>query len=121
MPVSYTIDVPRRFVVTTVTGTVSVADMAAYQRALAADPDFSPMFDSLSDFTDSEPFQAEAAEIRQLAENMPFRAGARRAFVASSDLHYGLSRMAQVYTAASGVEAQVFRDRASALAWLGRE
>ena len=121
MPVTFEIDVSRAFVTTTVTGTVTVADMLTYQATLVAHPQFSPDFDSLSDFTASDPFTASPDDIRRLAENLPFRPGTRRAYVASSDLHFGLSRMAQAYSAASGLEAQVFRDRAAALAWLGRE
>jgi hypothetical protein len=41
------------------------------------------------------------------------------AVVAASDVHFGLSRLGSVYSEGVGVEAQVFREVESALAWLG--
>jgi len=46
------------------------------------------------------------------------RIGGRCAIVARSDVHFGMSRMGSVYSADVGVDAQVFRDPESALAWL---
>ncbi len=47
------------------------------------------------------------------------RIGGRCAVVASSDVHFGMSRMGSVFSAGVGVDAQVFRDPDAALAWLG--
>ena len=60
-------------------------------------------------------------EIRRVAEYLgPFRAriGGRAAVVASSDVHFGLSRLGSVYSETVGVEVQVFRDLESAVNWL---
>jgi len=65
---------------------------------------------------------AAIADIRRVAEYVgPFadRVGGRVAVVASSDVHFGLSRLGSVYSESVGVEAQVFRDVESAVAWLG--
>ena len=43
----------------------------------------------------------------------------RFAIVASSDLGFGLMRLGSVVTESQGVTTHVFRDHASALAWLG--
>ena len=67
---------------------------------------------------------APVPEIRRVAEYLgPFsaRVGGRVAVVASSDVHFGLSRLGSVYTEGVGVEAQVFRDVESATAWLDGE
>ena len=64
---------------------------------------------------------AAVADIRRVAESVgPFaaRVGGRVAVVASSDVHFGLSRMGSVYSEGVGVEAKVFRDVESAVAWL---
>lgn len=64
---------------------------------------------------------AAVADIRRVAEYVgPFaaRVGGRVAVVASSDVHFGLSRLGSVYSEGVGVEAQVFRDVESAVAWL---
>ncbi len=65
---------------------------------------------------------AAIGDIRRVAEYIgPFagRVGGRVAVVASSDVHFGLSRLGSVYSESVGVEAQVFRDVESAVAWLG--
>jgi hypothetical protein len=121
MPVTYQIDAGRSLVTTIVVGNVSPADMHAYQADLRADPAFSPDFDGVTDFTDAEPFEGTSDDIRRLVAELPFNPGTRRAYVAPIDLHFGLSRMAQVYAETKGVIVEVFRDRAAALAWLGRE
>ncbi len=65
---------------------------------------------------------AAVADIRRVAEYVgPYaaRVGGRLAVVASSDVHFGLSRLGSVYSEGVGVEAQIFRDPESAIAWLG--
>jgi hypothetical protein len=65
---------------------------------------------------------AAVADIRRVAEYVgPYgpRVGGRVAVVAASDVHFGLSRLGSVYSEGVGVEAQVFREVESALAWLG--
>jgi hypothetical protein len=61
-------------------------------------------------------------EIRMVAEFLGPHAewiGGRCAVIAESALAFGFSRMGSVYSGKVGVEAQVFRDAESALAWLG--
>jgi hypothetical protein len=118
--VHYIIEPDHKLVVATVTGSVSPAEMFAYQAALGADPQFSPDFDSVTDFVDAAPFTGTPDDIRRLAQDGPFTAGVRRAFVVSSELHFGLSRMAQALAEIRGVQIEIFQDRASAFAWLGR-
>ena len=65
---------------------------------------------------------AAVTDIRRVAEFVgPYapRVGGRAAVVASSDVHFGLSRLGSVYSDTVGVEAQVFRDLESAITWLG--
>ncbi len=64
---------------------------------------------------------AAVADIRRVAEYIgPYgdRVGGRAAVVASSDVHFGLSRLGSVYSGAVGVDVEVFRDFESAVAWL---
>lgn len=46
------------------------------------------------------------------------RLGRKFAMVAGSEAAYGLLRLGSVYAAQSGIEPSVFRDLASARAWL---
>ena len=121
MPVDYTIYPERSLVVTTVTGDVSPDEMFAYQARLGADPLFSPRFDSVTDFLETQPFTGTPDDIRRLAQESPFAAGVKRAFLVSSELHFGLSRMAQSLGKASGLHMEVFRERSAAFAWLGKD
>jgi hypothetical protein len=121
VPIRYEIDPEKRLVVTTVTGSVSVAQMLEYQRTLASDPRYRPDFRALSDYTQAEPFKATGDDIWRLAEAMPVAQGARRAMLVASDLHYGLGRIAQSVSERPGVAVAVFRDRAEAMAWLDAE
>lgn len=60
-------------------------------------------------------------EIRRVAEFLaPFalRIGGRCAVVASSDVHFGLSRLGSIYAEGVGVKSVVFREMDDALAWL---
>jgi hypothetical protein len=67
---------------------------------------------------------AAVADIRRVAEYLgPYakRIGGRAAMVASSDVHFGLSRLGSVYSEGVGVDVQVFRDLESAITWLTSE
>ena len=121
MPVSYTVDPSRGLVMTSVEGAVTPEEMFAYHDALRADPAFSSTFDSVTEYAEGSAFEGSPADIRRLVEGLPFNPGTRRAYVATVDLHFGLSRMAQVFAESKGVEVGVFRDRTEALRWLGHE
>lgn len=49
------------------------------------------------------------------------RFGARLGIAAGSNLHYGMMRMAEVYSASGGMTARVFRSVPEAAAWLQQE
>ena len=121
MPVRFEFDLSRKLVITTVTGVVSAKDMSAYQAELAGDARFSPTFDVLMEFDKGSVFAGNGEEIRRLAHTSPFSGGGRRVYVVSSDVQFGLSRIAQEYSDLMGVRAELFRDRGAALAWLDRE
>jgi hypothetical protein len=121
MPVRFTVDPIHSLVLTVIEGPVTPGEMFAYHAALRKAPSFSPSFDCLTEYDAGSSFVGSPADIQRLVEGMPFDAGTRRAYVASVDLHFGLSRMAQVYAERKGVEVRVFRDRAAALVWLGHD
>ena len=76
----------------------------------------------LLDVTGSEVLATRTSDqIRYVAEFLePYaeRIGRRCAVVAREDVHFGLSRMGATFAAGVGVEAQVFRSREAAIAWL---
>ena len=64
------------------------------------------------------------AELRDVAGFLGARSqafGGRLAMLASEPLHFGLLRMAEVYSEFAGLQARAFYDEFAALAWLGVE
>lgn len=121
MPVRSVIYKEHRLVVTTEEGRVTFADMKANQERLLKDPDFDPAFNQLSDATLATDTDLTASNVRTLFERKVFSPKARRAVIALSEFAFGMARMLQAYVELSenAVPVQVFRDRKSALAWLG--
>ena len=118
MPVYYQIDKPARIVHAEAYGKVTDAEVLAYQRRLRADPDFDSSYRELFDFTAVTPFWITPNGIRVFATNSPWEDGARRAFVARSDLAYGMLRMFQSLLELRDEQVSVFRTAKEAWLWL---
>lgn len=123
MPAKYVIDVARRLVISTGTGTVNDEDVLNHHEQLRRDPDFDPTFDQLSDFTAVTKVEITPEAIRVIASQQLFADNARRAIVAPTREIFGLARMFQAYRELSeGKEGiAIFRDREQALRWLDRD
>ena len=121
MPVRSIIYKKLRLVVTTEEGCVTFADMRANLDRLLNDPDFNPEFNQLSDATQATDSDLSTDNTRTLFKRKVFSTTARRAVVAPSEFAYGMARMLETYVELSrnGPVVAVFRDRASALKWLG--
>jgi hypothetical protein len=121
MPVRSVIYKEQRLVVTTEEGRVTFADMRANQDRLLDDPDFDPEFNQLSDATLATDSDLSPNNLISLYARKVFSPNASRAVVAPSDFAYGMARMLQTFVELSknGPLVEVFRDRASALKWLG--
>ena len=119
MPVTYIIDHSQRTVFTSVKGTVTVEEMKEYLINLGKDISFNPSYANLTDFTNTTPFDAKGSDIQDLARLTPFGTGSRRAFVVDQQLHYGFSRMAQVFEESKNVQIKIFTKYSEALEWLG--
>jgi len=121
MPVRSAIYKDKRLVVTIEEGRVTFSDMLANHNRLLNDPDFNPEFNQLSDASLATDTDLSASNARSLYYRKIFSPTARRAVVAPSEFTYGVARMLQTYVELSknGPVVEVFRDRASALKWLG--
>lgn len=121
MPVRSVIHKKLRLVVTTEEGCVTFADMRANQDRLLSDPEFDPEFNQLSDATQATDSDLSTDNTRTLFKRKVFSTTARRAVVAPSEFAYGMARMLESYVELSknGPMVAVFRDRPSALKWLG--
>ena len=121
MPVRSIICKEQRLVVTIEKGRVTFDDMQANLNRLANDPDFDPAFNQLSDASLATETDLSSDNIRLLYQRRVFSATSSRAVIAPTDFTYGMARMIQAYVESSraAVNVLVFRDRASALKWLG--
>jgi hypothetical protein len=119
MPYFYKIDKERRIVLSTASGTFSLADFRAHQEKLSKDHDFDPTYSQIADFTHVVRFDVSSAGIRQMAEHSVFHQSARRAVIAPDDLIYGSSRMYQTFREGLGATGiGVFRTLEEALNWV---
>ena len=121
MPVRSVIYKQERLVVTIEEGRVTFADMKANQDRLLDDPAFDPEFNQLSDATLATDSDLSEHNLRILYSRRVFADISRRAVVAPTDFAYGMARMLQAYLDLSRTAhpVQIFRDRRSALRWLG--
>ena len=121
MPVYSVIYKDQRLVITTGEGRVTLDEIKANQDRLANDRDFDPEFNQLLDATAVTAMEITVDNIRQAVRRKLFSITSRRAFLVSSTFIYGMARMIQTYNELShgAAPVSVFRDRASALRWLG--
>ena len=90
-----------------------------HNRRLGEDPRFKPHYRQLVDLGEMTEIVYDTAAVRTAAEHHVFAKGARRAVVTQSDAAFGMSRMWAIQSELVGQRVEVFRDMASARAWLG--
>ena len=120
MPVSYSIDMKRRLIISTGEGCVTFAEIRDHQDRLLNDPDFAETFNQLVDATRVTELKISVDEARIVADRRVVASTSRRAFVATNPYIFGLGRMMEAYHG-SKAEVQVFYSLDAALAWLGIE
>jgi hypothetical protein len=125
MPIEYRVDHEARRVLADGHGTISAEEIFGYQREAWSRPDVQG-YDELVDMTDVkeivEPTPHNMRALARFSAGMdPPGGGSRFAIVAPQALAYGLGRMYEAFREMppGGTKVvSVFRDRASALAWL---
>lgn len=121
MPAEYNIDTSLRIVFSAAHGTITDHDAFSHQDNLRNEVGFDPGFSQFFDFTKVTKVELSTEAIHRLAERNLFGLGSKRAFVVSSDLMYGLSRMFQVLITDYQDELTVFRDIHEARRYLSLE
>jgi len=119
MPISYAIDPKQRLVTTRAWGVVTEDEVREHNQTLRVDPAFDPSYRQLADMVAVTESRVGPKWINQASADNFFDPGARRAFVASTDANFGMSRKFALQAEAHGQTIQVFRDMASAKKWLG--
>jgi hypothetical protein len=119
MPAFYKIDKENRLVMSTASGTLSLADGLAHQEKLQRDPDFDPSYAQLLDFSHVTKLEISSEDVRTLAQASIFSPASRRALLVSGDTAYGLARMFEILRETAGdTGVEVFRNLDEALDWV---
>jgi hypothetical protein len=124
MPIHHEIDRERGLIRTTCAGDVGLEAVSRHFRALAAERDLPDPLDVLLDLSElgsapeSEQIQVIAGEIARMVGKIRWGACA---IVAARDLLFGVGRVLEARAEESFDSIRVFRDRASAEAWLASE
>jgi hypothetical protein len=102
MPAGYKIDKEHRLVMSTAYGVVTREDILFHQQRLVADPDFSPTFSQLADFTRTAKLEINAADVAAFAAKTIFAPEARRAIIVADAEAFGLARMFEILRDSKG-------------------
>jgi len=100
---------------------LSFHDVQSYARSLSDDPRFDPGFSEIVDLRDVEDLAINPKETMKLADLAdPFRTGAKRAFVARTDLQMRAARMHQLLRN-DEVNIRIFQSIKDAEEWIESE
>jgi hypothetical protein len=103
-------------------GVVTGADIIAANKEIYRNENFSKQRYKIVDRTNCKKYQASKEEIKIIAEQDKVAAKTNPniiiAFISTSPLQYGISRMYQAYAGENGYLSEIFRDRKSAEKWI---
>lgn len=103
----------------TASGNLLEEDIKPGVATVLQNPHFPALRRFLLDYSAATSISFKVDTVKALATNQIFTPGCRRAFLAASDLAFGMGRMYQIYSEDSGTgEVEVFRDRSAAIARL---
>jgi hypothetical protein len=120
MPADFYIDAPHGIVYSKATCVLGRAEVWDHMDRLTQHPEFRAEFNQLLDFREVTKMELTAGDVKVLAMRKIFSERSKRAFVVSSDLQYGLSRVFEAYRNLAGEKGiTIFREMAGALSWLG--
>lgn len=120
MPSEHIIDPLNTVVFSRGFGVFTKEDYIEHMHRVKADPKFRSHYRQIVDCRDITQMALSSEQIREVATSSIFDRGVQRAFVADSDIHFGLSRMlASQQDMEQGHVISVFRSYQEALHWLG--
>jgi hypothetical protein len=118
MAFDFVIDAENRIVYSRAWGEFTEADVLAHRQHLKANPQFDSTFRQMADFSGVTRMAISAASIRALTSSDPWGPEARRAYVASADVVFGMARMYAMLLGESKSNIAVFRRAEEAVKWL---
>lgn len=119
MPTTHTVDAKMGVVYSWAWDVLTDDDLVAHCSALHQDPDFSPALAQVYDLSWVTDIHVTLAGVRGLAERAPFSATTRRAVVTNGELTRGFASMYALTNDGPPGTLEMFRDRDSAIRWLG--
>ena len=123
MPWTYVIDKAREFLWARASGAVTEAEVTIGVAKAIRDPDFGAHYRLLLDYSEATSMSLSVDTVARLARSSVFSPQSRRAFLGTTPLGFGMGRMYEIYASLgeTPTPVRVFRDRASALAWLNSD
>jgi hypothetical protein len=118
MGLTYRIDRANRLVRSRGSGVLTIQVIQEFYSKLQADPAFEPDYRTLGDLREVTEIAVTSNQLAASASLPIFRAGTRRALVATSDLVYGMLRAYATFNEHMGQTVRVFRDLPTAERWL---
>ena len=119
MPIHYSIDENRRVIFIRVWGELNDDVMLAEQRRAREDPAFDPGYDQFLDLSQIESLRITSRGVAELVGASRRDPDAKRAFVAPTDVLFGMARMSEIMLDDAAQQIAVFRTADEARAWLG--
>jgi len=124
MPVHDRFDAEANLLIVTFEGTLGDEDLLQYVRHALERSEVPPGRNELIDLSRVEAgAEISSQVVRRVADRFNradrAREGSRVAIIATTDVHYGLSRMYQAFRSEAPVDLRVFRTMDEARAWLG--
>jgi hypothetical protein len=128
MPITYTIDRPRRTVYASASGVLTPQDLFTYQTEVWSAPELRGYDECVDMLAVTDVEAATDSNMKALAELSARMddpsAKSKFAIIAREDLHYGLARMYEAYRSMQPKSTRtlaIFRTREEALRWLAKE
>ena len=121
MPATYSIDTHRKIVLSRIWGVATEDEIHDHGERLRNDPEFRPDFRQLIDMRELTEILVGSEMVRDAARNQFFSPGVKRAFVANSDVAFGMARMYAIASEHAGQTIEVFREMHAAEAWLDQK
>ena len=121
MAIAHTIDAEHGLVLCRAWDVLTNEDLHRHYQEIQADPAFQRSYRQLGDLREVTRLTADSAAIAAAASLQVFAPGTRRAFIAPSDITFGLARMFASYAEDVGQLVRVFRKAEEAKAWIDAE
>ncbi|MDH5425056.1 MAG: hypothetical protein OEY29_08695 [Gammaproteobacteria bacterium] len=121
MPVQYKIYPEDELIIVSYSGDLKITEILEARSAIVQDADFNSLFNVLDDIREVVESSIHFSDLEAIAGKSAVQTGVKRALVAESDFQFGMARMYQLLSEASGYAFKVFRVYDEALLWINSQ